>query len=75
MLYFFVEGPDDEQYFTKIIAPFAGTYQVVRYANMQNRKINNFLRTIEQMPDCDYLFFGDADRKSIEEQKACLLKK
>lgn len=75
MLYFFVEGPDDEQYFAKIFAPLTGQYQIVRYADMPNHKINSFLSTIDQIPDCDYLFLGDADGKSIEERKECLLEK
>ena len=74
MLYVFVEGPDDTRYFDKIYAGYFrerfGYYKPpIEYAHWKKTKIDNFLKTIPSIPGADYLFFGDADGKSIEEKK------
>lgn len=73
MLFIFVEGPDDESYFTKVFAPSWGTYRIIKYAGMKNDKINSFIKSISCILDSDYLFFGDADGAEIEEKRQSLL--
>lgn len=73
MLYVFVEGPDDYNYFEKIFGESFGEYKIIKYANMPKVKLNNFIRTIPFIPDSDYLFFGDEDNKGVENKKAELL--
>ena len=77
MLYVFVEGPDDSQFFEKIFASFLGEltvdYQTIEYASMSQIKLNNFIRTIGQLPDSDYLFFADDDGKGVETKRNDLL--
>ena len=75
MLYVFLEGPDDERYFSKIILPLLSPCTLVRYANMPNAKVNNFIQTIDKNTSWDYIFLGDADGKTIEDRKAHLLSK
>lgn len=73
MLYIFVEGPDDERFFTKIYGKCFGSFGFVKYAGWTTSKINNFIRSISSMPDNDYIFFGDADGKTIDEKKRILI--
>lgn len=73
MLYIFVEGPDDYNYFSKIFGESFGEYKIIKYASMTQAKLNNFIQTIPSIPDSDYLFFGDEDGKGIENKKAELL--
>lgn len=75
MTYIFVEGPDDERFVSRILAPIIGEHQIIQYASMPNAKVNNFIRTINQMSSYDYIFLGDADGKSINERKTQLLAK
>lgn len=73
MLHIFVEGPDDERYFTKIYGKCFGDFKLIKYAGLTPVKINNYIRSISCMPDCDYIFFGDADGKTIDEKKSILI--
>lgn len=61
-LYIWVEGPDDERFFERIIRPlFSDTYQQViirKYAQMRHERIMNFLKSIDSM-GAEYLFFTD----------------
>ena len=66
MLYIFVEGFDDEDYFDKIFATSLGEYKIIQYAQKNKEKINKFLKSIKCMPDSDYLFFADEDGKGIQ---------
>lgn len=68
MIFVFVEGPDDERYFASVYKSNIVNCKYIQYAGWSPTKINNFLRSINCMPDSDYLFFGDADGKSIEEK-------
>lgn len=69
MLYVFVEGPDDYNYFDKIFGSFFKDYLIVQYAQMTNNKISNFLKSISSMPNADYLFFADEDGKGIDNRR------
>lgn len=73
MLIVFVEGPDDEAYFTKIFAPSWGLCKIIQYAGMKKDKINNYIKSISCMPGSDYLFFGDSDGVAINEKRQALL--
>lgn len=76
MLYVFVEGPDDERYFRKIYGGFFqekfGGFQPVLYAGWTSKKINGFLNTISHTQGWEYIFFGDADGKGLEQRRADL---
>ena len=72
MLHVFVEGPDDEHFFSKIYGTCFGTSRFIQYAGWPPAKFNNFIRSINCMPDNDYIFLGDADGRAIEEKKEVL---
>jgi len=61
-MFFWVEGPDDQRFFQKIIQPlFERTYLVVhvrQYSNMKKVKRNQFITGIIGMGD-DYVIVGD----------------
>ena len=73
MLYVFVEGPDDHNFFDKVFGSSLGNYQVVEYAKLQHSKTNSFIRSINSMLNSDYLFFCDEDRKGIENKRSQIL--
>ena len=56
MLHVFVEGPDDESFFSKIYGIYFGTFKFVQYAGWPHAKINSFIYSIGCMPDNDYIF-------------------
>ena len=68
-----MEGPDDKRFFTKIYGDYFGCFNPILYAGWPPAKINNFIYSITCMPDSDYIFFGDADGKTIEEKKNILI--
>lgn len=74
MLYVFVEGPDDYNFFDKLFRNEFGEYKIINYAQMSKIKVNKYLKTITATPDCSYLFFGDEDGKGIETKRVELLK-
>ena len=53
MLYIFVEGPDDYNYFEKIFGESFGEYKIIKYASMPQVKLNNFIRTIPSNLLCE----------------------
>ena len=69
MLYIFVEGFDDEDYFKKIFGASFGEHKIIQYAQKPKDKVENFLKSIKCMPDSDYLFFADEDGKGIENKR------
>lgn len=69
MLYIFVEGFDDEDYFKKIFAPSFGEHKIIQYAQKPKDKVEKFLKSIKCMPDSDYLFFADEDGKGIQNRR------
>ena len=75
MLYVFLEGPDDERFFSKVMAALLGECHYVLYANMPNSKVNNYIKSIDQTPTSDYIFLVDGDGKSIEDRKSCIMSK
>lgn len=73
MLNIFVEGPADERFFMKIYGKYFGDFRIIKYAGWSPSKINKFIYSISCMPDNDYIFFGDADGKTIDEKKSILI--
>lgn len=63
--YLFVEGDDDERFFTRIFSPrLHQTYEhvaTVQYAKLKKEKIDRFLESVKAM-GANYLFVGDLDR-------------
>lgn len=63
--YLFVEGDDDERFFTRIFVPkLQSVYQYVKpvqYAKLKRTKIDGLLASVTAM-GADYLFVGDLDR-------------
>ncbi len=75
MMYLFVEGSDDERYFSKV---YGGTWdyiKYIKYSGWTNAKINNFIKSISCTPASDYIFIGDADGKTIEQKSHDLINK
>ena len=67
LLYFFVEGADDERFFENIIKPeFEKKHYVVKiykHSQKQNNKIEKFLNGIKAMGS-DYIYVTDIDHTS-----------
>ena len=79
MLIVFVEGLYDERYFERVYgASFREKYgdvKIIWYAGEKTKKINGYLKTIPRLPHYEYLFFGDADGKSLDERRADIIGK
>lgn len=75
MVYLFIEGPDDEKFFSRVFGGFWGEIKYIQYSGWTNGKINNFIKSISCMPTSCYYFIGDADGKSIEQKANILAKK
>ena len=75
MVYIFVEGPDDEHFFSKIYGEVFCHPKFIQYAGWTPAKINNFLRSIKCIQGDEYVFLGDADGKTIDEKKEILIQR
>lgn len=73
MLFIFVEGPDDRNYFEAVFGKQFKDHKIIEYSREKKEKISEYLRSINSMPNSDYLFFGDEDGKGIENRKEALL--
>ena len=73
-LIIFVEGFDDEIFFKKF---FEENVNVIpyRYASQKKENVKKYLKSLRSMCNCDYLFFADADGKSISEKKMEIIEK
>jgi len=64
LLFFLVEGVDDERFFKRIVKPkFEKKYdtvQIWKYAQEKKTKVDNFLKSIKAM-DAEYIFVVDID--------------
>lgn len=69
----FVEGPDDERFFAYFFKEHPVNLKFIQYANLLKERVNDFIKSIKSTPDCDYLFLGDGDGKTIDEKKEILL--
>jgi len=63
--FIFVEGSNDTKFFKKILKNFDSDFfeiiKIIEWASKTNEEINNFLKTISQVANFDYLFFADMD--------------
>lgn len=75
MLYIFLEGADDNDFFNGVFTEIIGNYLPIEYAKLKDEKINNYIQSIIKMPDSDYLFIADEDGKGINKRKEELLNK
>lgn len=64
-LYIFVEGNDDERFFRRIILPeLDNRYQsikIIQYSQMPMKKRMAFIKSIDSMPEADYIKIRDID--------------
>ncbi len=64
-LIIFVEGPSDLRFFERVIAPrLRKKYAYVKireYAGLKKERINDFIRSINRMPEVDYVYVADID--------------
>jgi len=83
LLFVLIEGNDDERFFNRILkTKLEEKYSAVsfyKHANVQNKKISNFLRSIKAM-DADYIYVEDIDsvpcvtakKRKIQDKVDCL---
>lgn len=71
MWFLFVEGPDDERFFRKIIND---ELNIIKYAKEKKGKIDDYIKSIKGMSNADYFLIGDVDLKTISQKKDELLK-
>ncbi|RLF69291.1 MAG: hypothetical protein DRN40_06750 [Thermoplasmata archaeon] len=71
-LFIFVEGEDDERFFSTVVVPLVRdryTARIVKWRRMRKEKIENYLRSAEGM-GAEYIFVADIDTsKSVREKK------
>lgn len=76
-LFIFVEGSDDQRFFSRIIVPrLEGTYasvEIITYACMKSVKVCRFVRSITAM-DHDFILCGDIDQERTVKAKKAVLK-
>jgi hypothetical protein len=76
-LFLFVEGNDDERFFSRVIIPlFEGRYasiKIISYASMKSEKVCRFVRSILDMGH-DFILFADIDEEQNVKVKKALLK-
>ena len=75
-LFIFVEGNDDERFFSRIVKPiFTDVYtsvEIVMYACMKNEKVYKFVRSIIEM-EHDFIICADIDQEpSVRAKKSVL---
>lgn len=78
MIYLFVEGFDDEKYFSFLFEHYCCNpleYRIIQYSSMKKEKLNNYLYSIKHMPNAKYLLVGDCDGRTTEKQVSYLLQK
>ncbi len=75
MMYFCVEGPDDTAFVKSVFGSVYGDCKYIEYSKWSNKKINDFINTVKQVDEWDYIFLGDGDGKTIDDRKESLLTK
>lgn len=70
-LFVFVEGPDDERFINAILGK--ENIKVIKYAREKKEDINNYIKSIKSMPNCDYIVICDIDLKSLDQKKDAIL--
>lgn len=59
----FVEGYYDEEFFKMLFRENSDNITFKQYSQEKKEKIVNYIKSINHMPNCDYLFFADSDGK------------
>jgi hypothetical protein len=76
-LFLFVEGNDDQRFFSRVVNPlFGGSYQsieIIRYASMKSERVCRFVRSIMEMGH-DFILFADIDEEKKVKAKKEILK-
>jgi hypothetical protein len=76
-LFIFVEGSDDQRFFSRIIVPLLeGEYasvELITYACMKSVKVCRFVRSVTAM-DHDFILCGDIDQERNVKAKKAVLK-
>lgn len=75
MLFIFIEGPDDERFFSKVFATYFKEARFVQYSGLTTSKVNQFINSIKYNQESEYLFFTDADGKTIQEKRKAAINK
>lgn len=64
-MYIFVEGQTDRLFIVKLfiekLSFFGDQYNIIEYASKKEKKINNYIKSINSMPNTDYIFISDQD--------------
>lgn len=69
MLYAFIEGPDDERFFNWLFKSKGLEYIPILYAKKKQKDVNNYIKSINSMPNSEYILIADADSKDVDEKK------
>lgn len=68
VLYLFVEGPDDKRLINCLFSDVQDK-QFYEYARKKQSCVSNLVKTINNTPGWQYIFFADSDTKSIEQKR------
>lgn len=72
----FVEGPSDVRFFEWYYRQYSKVdFKIVDCSKRSDEYVNNYIRSIKSMPNCDYILFRDADEKSVNKAKRDLEKR
>ena len=63
----FVEGSDDERFVNSVLEK--ENVKIIKYAKEKKEYINNYIKSIKSMPNCDYIVICDIDSKSLIQKK------
>ncbi len=66
-LFVFVEGTDDERFINGVFEK--SNIKIIKYAKEKKEHINNYIKSIKSMSNCDYVLICDIDLKSLNEKK------
>lgn len=65
-MYVFIEGVDDERFFEWY---FKEECKFISYSKTKYDKIDKFIKSINSIPNADYIIIADGDGKTIEDKK------
>lgn len=69
--FIFVEGTDDERFINSILKK--ENVKIIKYAKEKKEYINNYIKSIKSMANCDYIVVCDIDLKSLTQKKDDIL--
>lgn len=72
----FVEGPSDERFFEWYYRQYSNVnVKIVNCSKKSDEYVNNYIKSINSLKNCDYRLFRDADEKSVNKVKSDLKKR